>query len=58
MSPRWNPSHDVVELSGLIVAAKAKLALCHFQHIAHMGACGKTRVVPQNRRPDNGITEE
>ena len=23
----------------------------HFQHIAHRGACGKTRVVPQNRPP-------
>ncbi|WP_251744723.1 hypothetical protein [Frankia sp. AiPs1] len=25
--------------------------LFHFQPIAHWGACGKTRVVPQNRRP-------
>jgi len=24
---------------------------CHSQRIAHQGACGKTRVVPQNRRP-------
>ena len=23
----------------------------HFQHIAHWGTCGKTRVVPQNRWP-------
>ena len=23
----------------------------HFQRIAHLGACGKTPVVPQNRRP-------
>jgi hypothetical protein len=23
---------------------------CHFQHIAHRGACGKTRIVPQNLR--------
>src|SRR3712207_561665 len=23
----------------------------HFQRIAHRGACGKTRVVPHNRRP-------
>jgi hypothetical protein len=23
----------------------------HFEHIAHRGACGKTRVVPQNCRP-------
>jgi hypothetical protein len=24
---------------------------CHYQRIAHRGACGKTRVVPQNRWP-------
>jgi transposase len=24
---------------------------CHFQHIAHWGPCGKTRVVPQNLQP-------
>ena len=23
----------------------------HFQHISQRGTCGKTRVVPQNRRP-------
>src|SRR5436190_1138585 len=23
----------------------------HFQRIAHRGACGKTRIVPQNRQP-------
>ena len=28
------------------------LTPCHFQRIAHRGACGKTRVGPQNRRPD------
>src|SRR3954454_15413731 len=27
------------------------------QHIAHRGACGKTRVVPQNRRPKPESTE-
>jgi rifampicin phosphotransferase len=26
-------------------------APCHFQYIAHRGACGKARVVPHNRRP-------
>jgi hypothetical protein len=34
----------------------------HSQRIAHRGACGKTRVVPQNRRPrpeptDMGVTK-
>ena len=34
----------------------------HFQSIAHLGACGKTRVMPQNRRPgpepaENGSRE-
>jgi hypothetical protein len=29
----------------------------HFQYIAHRGACGKTRVVPQNGRPRPESTE-
>jgi hypothetical protein len=29
----------------------------HFQHIAHRGACGKTRVLPHNRRPRPEPTE-
>src|SRR6059058_447947 len=29
----------------------------HSQHIAHRGACGKTRVLPQNRRPRPECTE-
>jgi hypothetical protein len=33
------------------------LAPCHFQRIAHQGACGKTRVGPQNRRPDQERTK-
>ncbi len=27
---------------------------CHSQLIAYRGACGKTRVMPQNRRPEPG----
>jgi len=30
---------------------------CHFQRIAHRGACGKGRVGPQNRRPDQERTK-
>src|ERR671915_1395009 len=30
---------------------------CHFQYIAHWGACGKTRVVPQNRLPEPAPAE-
>jgi hypothetical protein len=30
---------------------------CHFQRIAHRGACGKTRVVPQNRGARPGPAE-
>jgi hypothetical protein len=33
------------------------LTPCHFQRIAHRGACGKTRVGPQNRRPDQERTK-
>ena len=29
----------------------------HFQHIAHRGACGKTRVVPHNHWPGPKRTE-
>jgi hypothetical protein len=29
----------------------------HFQSIAHPGACGKTRVMPHNRRPGPEFTE-
>jgi hypothetical protein len=29
----------------------------HFQHIPHLGACGKTRVVAQNRRPEPEAAE-
>src|SRR5271166_56240 len=29
----------------------------HSQHIAHRGACGKTRVVPQNRWPKPESTQ-
>lgn len=31
---------------------------CHFQRIALRGACGKTRVLPQNRRPDTAPTRK
>jgi len=30
---------------------------CHSQPIAHRRACGKTRVGPQNRRPDQKWTK-
>jgi hypothetical protein len=30
---------------------------CHFQRIAHRGACGKARVGPQNRRLDQKWTK-
>jgi hypothetical protein len=33
------------------------LTPCHFQRIAGWGACGKTRVVLQNRRPDQERTK-
>ncbi len=33
-----------------------KIYSLHFQRIAHRGACGKTRVVLQNRRPDSAPT--
>ena len=36
---------------------KAEYLLPHFQLIAHLGACGKTRVMPQNCWPKPELTE-
>ena len=36
---------------------KAEYLLPHFQLIAHLGACGKTRVMPQNGWPKPELTE-
>ena len=38
-------------------ADKGEHSLPHFQLIAHLGACGKTRVMPQNRWPKPELTE-
>ncbi|CAJ63451.1 hypothetical protein; putative signal peptide [Frankia alni ACN14a] len=39
-------------------AGEVALTLFHFQAIAHWGACGKTRGVPQNRWPRPEAAEE
>src|SRR5262249_20228193 len=36
---------------------KKSITPSHFKYIAHRGTCGKTRVVPQNRRPRPEPTE-
>src|SRR5690242_16550840 len=37
--------------------ARRSVSPCHFQRIAHRGACGKTRVVVQNRPPKSQPAE-
>ena len=47
----------VVSSQGRQRQRQGDLTPCHFQRIAHRGACGKTRVGPQNRRPEQERTK-
>jgi len=56
-APRWLSVMLYLLLGWVAVwYAGREYSASHFQHIAHLGACGKTGVMPQNRWPKPELT--